>query len=63
MELLASCLEMSWGGKHSSCNSMNASPQNICGLQKEILQKGKIAFSIQFLLNGGHKYFLGQVEL
>lgn len=34
------------------------SPKNICGLQKEIVQKGKIPFSIWFLSNGRSEIFL-----
>jgi len=32
-------------------------PQNICGLRKEIIQKGKIPFSVQFLSNERSKIF------
>lgn len=55
--LLASCLEMSRGGKPSSCNRI-LPPQNIRGLQKEIIQKGKISFSVWFLSNGRSEIFL-----
>lgn len=62
MGLLASCLEMSRGGKHSSCNGTNIPPRSICGLQKEIIQKGKISFSVQFLSNGRSEIFLDKQD-
>lgn len=60
MGLLGFCLVMSRGGKHSSCNGTNT-PARIL-VDFEIIQKGKIPFSIQFLLNGRSEIFLDKQD-
>lgn len=60
MGLLALCLEMSREGKHSSCNGTNT-PARIF-VDFEIIQKGKIPFCIQFLLNGRSEIFLDKQD-
>lgn len=57
MGLLASCLEMSQGGKHSSCNSMNTPPKIFVDLKKKSSKKERYPSPSVSSQMGGQKSF------
>lgn len=60
MGLFTLCLEISWGGKHRSCNSTNT-PRKYLNFKK-IIAKGNTVFSVQFIVIGRSEIFLDKQD-